>query len=219
MKISYYISVFIIFVILGFFVITYASGYKIDITNRTLNPTGFISVETRDAEVYLNGEIQKETSGKYAFRNLKPGEYEVTVKREGYQDWTKKFQLGPGEAKVLNEVIQFKTSPTIEEYSLEQKDFFEKLADRDSIFAQNGEIYQNGNFVTRFSSQVDGLCWYPDRRYLAFTYEDNLKIIQIDGTNEINLVEKKSKTPVVFINSGRAVIYESDGKIFKAIIR
>jgi len=218
MKSKYYIVAILVFVVAAFYVITYASGYKIDITNRNISQTGMIVVQSDpQTKIYLNNVEQG--SGNVTIRNLKKGNYKVDIKREGYHDWSTSFELKGGEANIINYAILFKRNPEIGEYKIGQADFINSLSDTDSLTVLNNEIYQNSQFVTRLASEIKGVCWYSDRRYIAYTYSDTLKVISIDGTNEVKLVEKKSDTPVVFINSGRAVIYESDGKVYRAIIR
>lgn len=217
MKYGLYLTAIAAFFVSAFFVITYASGYKVDITNRKLNQTGLISVTTDNADVYLGDKLIG--NGKITERDLTPGSYNITVKKEGYFDWNKEIELDPGQAEIINYIVLFKQNPEVKEYQVEQADFLTKFTDTDGLQTTNNEIYQNSNFVTRFAKDVFGACWYPDRRYLAFTNDNKLKIIEIDGTNEISLFDKSSQTPVVFVNSGRVVIFENNSKIYQAQIR
>jgi hypothetical protein len=217
MKTLFYVFSIIIFLIAAFFITAYASGYKFDIRKGNISQTVMLVVETDGYNIDLDGKfIGKD---KVTLRDLKPGEYQIRIYKEGYQDWTRKVELSPGQAGIINDAILFKSSPAVSEYSLDDKSFFTKISDRDGLSVQDHEIIQNGNFVTRFAREVKGVSWYPDRRYIAYTYENKLKIIEIDGTNEIILVDKTSDSPAVFINSGRSVIYENDGKVYKADIR
>ena len=218
MKSIYYLIAIIAFFVGAFFIITYASGYKIDITNRNISQTGMIVVEApEDATVYLNDKEQGQ--GKLTLRNLEPNPYTVTIKEDGYSSWSKNLELDPGEAEIINDAILFKTSPDIEEYKVDQNDFFKKLSESDGISVNNNEIYQNSNYITRFANDIKGVCWYSDRRYVAYTYDKKLKIIEIDGTNEVTLLDKDSDSPVVFLNSGRYVVYENNGKVYRAKIK
>ncbi|MFH1855562.1 MAG: PEGA domain-containing protein [bacterium] len=218
MKSKYYIAAIVAFFVAAFYVISYASGYKIDITNRNISQTGMIVVQSDpQAKIYLNDTEQG--SGNVTVRNLEKGNYNVVIKRDGYYSWSRSFELKGGEANIINDAILFKTDPEISEFKIEQSDFISSLSDTDSLTVVNNEIFQNSQFVTRLAKEIKGVCWYSDRRYIAYTYKDTLKIISIDGTNEVKLLEKKSDTPVVFINSGRSVIYESDGKVYRATIR
>jgi len=217
MKYGIYIAAVAAFVIAGFFIITYAAGYKVDITNRSLNQTGLISVSSDNADIYIDDILIG--NGKITKRNLEPKGYRISVKKEGYFDWSKQVELESGEAEIINYAVLFKQSPVVSEYSVNQSDFLNKFADSDGLQIINNEIYQNDNFVTRYSKDVFGLSWYTDQRYLAFSNDSKLKIIEIDGTNEISLLDKASQTPVVFVNSGRVVIFENDGKLYQAQIR
>lgn len=218
MKSIYYLTAIIAFFVSAFFIVTYASGYKVDITNRNISQTGMIVIEAdQDSTVYLD-EVEQGT-GKLTIRGLEPQNYALAVRREGYNSWSKNIELDPGEAEIINDIILFKTNPEIEEYKMDEKDFFDKLADKDQILVSGNEIYQNGNYVTRFSNEVKGVCWYPNRRYIAYTYDKKLKIVEIDGTNEITLLDKDSDSPVLFTSAGRYVIFEKDSKVYRAKIR
>jgi hypothetical protein len=213
----YYILAVILFLICAFLVVTYAAGYKIDIKQRKMSQTGIISVQTDGGQIYINGKF--EGTDEVTLRNLVSGKYLVEVKKDGYHPWSKSFELAPGEAKILDNVVLFKENPKVEEYKIETSDFFQKLADTDNLQVNGGEIYQNGNFITRFEKDVFGASWYPDRKYISFTYEGKLRIMEIDGSNNIEIATKNSTSPAVFVNSGRTAIYENDGKIYRAEIR
>ena len=215
-NIYYSIGVFV-FIVAAFFVVTYATGYKVDLTNRNISQMSMIVVQSDDADIKLNGLLVG--SGKIVLRDLEPGEYTINISKEGYQDWNRTLELAPGQAGVVDDDILFKSDVTAEEYNVKESDFFTRLSDTEDLSVENNEIYQNLNFVTRLASDIKGVSWYADRRYIAYTADNQLKIIEIDGTNEITLLEKKSDTPVVFLNSGRSVVYESDGKVYKADIR
>ena len=217
MKSIYYILTILLFVVGAFFVVTYASGYKVDITNRQVSQTGMIIVEAGDSTVFLDDEPVG--SGKVTLRSLNPDEYVIKVSKDGYFNWYQTVDLLPGEAEIINDVVMFKENPEIEEYKIEDKEFFEKLSESDGLYSDGHEIYQNNNFVTRFSESLSGLTWYNDRRYISYTYQNKLKVMRIDGTNEFTLLEKNSSSPAVFVNSGRYVIYEHDGKVFRAKIK
>jgi hypothetical protein len=166
----------------------------------------------------MDGKL--EGKGKTTIRGLQAKSYLVEVKKDGYHTWSKEVEIGKGEAITLNGIILFKENPVIEEFSQNiDKSSISKLADTDNIQVANGEIYQNGLLVTRFANDPLGVSWYSDRRYMAFTQDGSLKIIGIDGTNIIEILKKSSDSPVIFVNSGRSVIYENDGKVYRAEIR
>lgn len=215
-----YLFLVILFLICGFIVIAYATGYKIDLKTRDITQTAIIDVQTdvRDASIFINDELRD--TGRATIRNVEPGIYDVKVLRDGYHSWEKRITVTAGEAAVLNDVVLFKTNPKVTNFTADiNRDQLFKLADTDNLVLQNGEIYQNSTIITRFFSNVSSPSWYPDRRYIAFTNDKKAKIIEIDGTNQVELVDKNSDTPIVFVNSGRMMIYENGGKIYQAEIR
>lgn len=220
MKFTGYFLTAISFIIIAFFVVSYAAGYKIDLVNRKIKQTAMLDVQTKtkDSKIFLNGEEQG--TGSAIIRDLEPGTYEVKVSKDGYHEWSKTISLAPGQAETLNDVSLFLLEPVSEEFKDElNTSSISKLADTDNLYSNGGEIYENNLLVTRLSTDIFGLSWYPDRRYIAFTTNDKLNIIEIDGTNRIELLDKKSDSSVVFVNSGVSVIYENDGKIYRATIR
>jgi len=220
MRILNYALSAISFVLLAGLIIAYASGYKINLSTRNLSQTAVIDVQPdiNDAQVSLNNQVMG--NGHQSLRYLSPGHYDLKVSKDGYHDWTKSLDLKRNEAVVLNDIVMFKQSPEQTEFDFNGgQDSISKISDTDNLRTSGGEIYQNDALVTRLSTDIKGLCWYTDRRYLAFTSNGALKIIQIDGTNEVDLFQKNSDGPVVFVNSGRSVIYESNGKIYRSQIR
>lgn len=215
-NIYYTIGVFI-FIIAGFFCITYATGYKVDISTRNLVQTSMIVVQTDNADISLDNKPVG--TGKVVLRDLKSGHYNIDISKEGYHSWNRAIDLVPGEAEIIDDDILFKTEIVPQEYTVTEPGFFANLSDAQNLSTVSNELYQNSNFVTRFTEEIKGVCWYSDRRYIAYTYDNHLKIIETDGTNEVLILEKNSDTPAVFTNSGRSVVYENNGKVYKADIR
>jgi len=213
----YYSLGVIAFIIGAFFVLTYALGYKVDISNRNITQTAMIIIQSDEANIYIDNKLVG--FGRVVLRDLEPGHYKVKLTKTGYHDWQKQVDLLSGQAEIIDDDILFKNKISPAEYTEVSSDFLNSFADTQNLSDKNNEIYQNYEYVTRFAKEATGVCWYSDRRYIAFTYEGKLKIIQTNGTNEIALLDKNSASPVVFINSGRSVIYENNGKIYKADIR
>jgi len=209
-----------LFLACGAILVMFAAGYRIDYQGKNIAVTSIIEVSAQPntAGIYINDELQGQ--GRVVLRNLNAGFYNIEVKDDGYHEWNNRINLASGEAKVIETVLLFKTNPKINnsEPGVTVENII-NLADTNGLGSNGGEIYYNNDLVTRFSDNVRGLCWYPDRRHIVFTQNDKLKIVDLDGTNEIELLAKNSSTPVIFSNSGHRVIYENNGKIFQADIR
>jgi hypothetical protein len=173
---------------------------------------------TAETDIYINDVF--EGTGKVVKRGLQPGRYKIDVKKSGFHSWTREVNIEAGRALSIEDPILFLENPIIEEFSLDgTAQSLAKISETDGLGFVNSEIYQNGVFVTRFNSDVSGLCWYNDRRYLAFTQDGWLKIMGIDGANITSILKKSSAEPVVFVNSGKSVIFEDSGKFYRAQIR
>lgn len=71
-------------------------GYRIDLDSKKLVATGTLVVQTspKDALIKINGEIQdKKTPA--TLRYVLPGEYEMTLEKEGYSSFTKRITIHP----------------------------------------------------------------------------------------------------------------------------
>jgi len=79
--------------------ILYATGYRFTDTFKIIKTGGlFIAVPESGAEVIIGDEIIKQTGvfQKNIFvQNLKPGSYEISVKKEGFQSWSKRLLVFP----------------------------------------------------------------------------------------------------------------------------
>jgi hypothetical protein len=92
------ILVFIFLVSLPFLYL-YATGYRFDLFEPTnIYSTGglYIAVERAGAEIYIDGELVRETRAfRRAFyaQNIEPGTHRVHVQKEGYHTWVKELPV------------------------------------------------------------------------------------------------------------------------------
>jgi hypothetical protein len=103
-------SVFIlIFLAITAFLIFYANGYTYDFTKKKIEKTGvlFIKSYPRNAEIYLNGKLQTNTTPTLINRLL-PNDYQVTIKKNGYFDWKKTLTVYPKDTTFIEDITLFK---------------------------------------------------------------------------------------------------------------
>jgi len=203
---------------LALFIIGYASGYGFNLSDKSLYRTGIIEVQPNppQSKIYVNGKYQGD--GRIRL-SLAPGRYRIKVTCELYNEYEKQVDLKKGQAIVLNQVQLFLGEPKVEKFDQGQlKGELEQLTESDGLSSQNSEIYQGDNLITRFSSDVYGLSWFPNRSMISYTQNNRLKLISIDGDYIVNLLDKDSKSPAVYINSGKFVIYKNAGDIYRAQI-
>jgi len=85
------LSTVLIVGIIGTIAILYARGYRLqpDKDQLTIGPTGLLVVNSdpKAAQVFVNGELKTATDNSIS---LTPGDYEISVKKEGYLTWDKR---------------------------------------------------------------------------------------------------------------------------------
>ncbi len=88
---------FIVFIVLAPLIVLYVRGVTYDFDKKAFVTTGILAVrsEPKDAGIYLNNQLKKETSGDIKF--VAVGEYEVSVKKDGYFPWSKRLTIKSGQ--------------------------------------------------------------------------------------------------------------------------
>ncbi|HYE22347.1 MAG TPA: PEGA domain-containing protein [Verrucomicrobiae bacterium] len=84
----------VIFLAASPFLVLFARGYKYDFSKRQIVKTGSLIVRTEPshAEILLNGKKNRADTPT-TIRFLSPQDYIVTIKKPGYQDWTKRLGI------------------------------------------------------------------------------------------------------------------------------
>lgn len=77
---------------LAFLIIRLAQGYKPDLDNGGLKPTGLLvaTSEPDAAQLFVDGKLKSATNTTI---NLTPGQYEVEIKKDGFFPWKKTLTL------------------------------------------------------------------------------------------------------------------------------
>lgn len=92
-------------------IIAYGRGYRFDVTNRAVNPTGLVVVQSEPsgAQIIIDGKIKTATPATFP---LSPGVYTITVAKEGFQSWEKHINL---QGEVVNKIdaLLLPTNPSL----------------------------------------------------------------------------------------------------------
>lgn len=88
---------FIIFLILAPAIVLYVRGITYDFSKKAFVTTGILAMrlEPKEADIYLNNKLKRKSSGDIKF--VLPGEYDVTVKKDGYFTWSKRLSVESGQ--------------------------------------------------------------------------------------------------------------------------
>lgn len=108
-KIISIIVVPVLLIVTAVIVIAYARGYRFDTTNPGLNSTGILvaTSEPNGAQVFIDGEFSGATNSNI---NLDPGNYDVTITKEGYHTWNRTMRV-QGEIVVTTGATLFLRNP------------------------------------------------------------------------------------------------------------
>lgn len=126
-KILFYIFI-LAFLVITPLTILYAQGYRIQLSwppkwDQALQKTGMLSLETAPAgaKVYIDGEPQTSLADKFfsdpenshirtpaQIKYLLPGEYQVTLEKDGYWEWEKRMEVKPGKQTKAENITLFK---------------------------------------------------------------------------------------------------------------
>lgn len=92
-------------------IIAYGRGYRFDVTNSNVRPTGLISITSQPggAQVFINGELRAATD---VSLNIDPGWYTVTIAKEGYQPWEKYLRV-QGEVVTRADALLVPSNPSL----------------------------------------------------------------------------------------------------------
>ena len=109
-----YCIFFLIFFITAPIVVLWAQGYHYNFSKRRLEKTGVLFLESKPtkAEIYLNGKLQNDKTS-VRIKNLLPGQYEVSLQKEGYQPWKKKLAIRTSETTFAQYIRLFKQEPIL----------------------------------------------------------------------------------------------------------
>lgn len=94
-------------------VVLYTAGYRYHFKKEKFQKSGGIILEfqPKEVKIYLQDKKIKETGffdNSHKISDLLPGEYDTTIKKEGYYDWNKKIKVESEKVSFLKDIILFK---------------------------------------------------------------------------------------------------------------
>lgn len=105
--IAFYFSV-ILFCVLLPVILSYALGYQIDYHNLKIYKTGILYIASRPAgaSIYLNGVMRQDLTPA-RIEELKPGNYKVEVRKDGFYPWEKDMAVRPNMVTKADRIVLF----------------------------------------------------------------------------------------------------------------
>jgi len=200
-----------LFLLIAPLVILYSQGYRIDINSKKIIRTGgiYLDIRPEGAEIFLDGKFQKKTSfiSNSAYINdLKPKEYKIEVKKEGFHPWQKNLEIKENLVINFNDIFLIPENPKYTTLAQKTEDFFFSPDGRKIILKENGEkswnlkiieldINLKSNLFSGFESpeiELLDLKFSPDSEKILFSTKEKEKqriwILEIESP----IQEKKS---------------------------
>ncbi|MBI5530177.1 MAG: PEGA domain-containing protein [Candidatus Doudnabacteria bacterium] len=119
---------FLAFLILAPAIVLYVRGITYDFTKKAFVTTGVLAIrsEPKSAEIYLDGELKRDGDGDIRF--LVPKEYDVSIKKSGYQTWNKRLEILSGQvtwgSPAYNKIFLLLENPSAKTISEGVSDFY-----------------------------------------------------------------------------------------------
>ena len=103
-----YISFISLFIILTPLLILYSLGYRYDFNTNSLEKNGafYIKSYPKGANIYINN-IDTEEKTPRQITNIKPGLYNLEIKKDNYIPWKKQLYIQSGETTFVEDIVLF----------------------------------------------------------------------------------------------------------------
>lgn len=204
------------------YLIVYSLGYKIDFSSRKIVKEGIIvlSINPKPDKILLNN--QDMGSKINASFTVESGNYNIIIKKDGYQDWKATSKVESEIVNYYKYVELFRTNVVLSDLTDQSK--INYLNTPTSILIENApkgltyndyEIWIADKIVARFSLNISSVSWYPDNKHVVFQQGSELKIVDDQGKNETVLVALLNDHPAKYaIGSNGTEIYISQDNTY-----
>ncbi|MCL5410830.1 MAG: PEGA domain-containing protein [Patescibacteria group bacterium] len=204
-------------------ILFYAEGYRFNYKNFKISKIGVIAVTSfpKEATVKINNRVKAQKTP-YS-QNLSPDYYNLELSKTGYVTWNRTVLVQSEFVNNFKNVVLFKEKP--ETNKLTDQRIINQLnspidtlalKNNDSLYYSDYEIWVSGNLVTRFSEPITRVIWYSDKQHIIYQQGEEIRVIELTGTNDTPLAILSNTTPTSFIiNDKGDQLYYRDGSQYK----
>ena len=218
-----YISFISLFIILTPLLILYSLGYRYDFNTNSLEKNGafYIKSYPKGANIYINN-IDTEEKTPRQITNIKPGLYNLEIKKDNYIPWKKQLYIQSGETTFVEDIVLFLEN---KEKVLLHTGSADYLINQDSskyAYLDNNldliitDIEQERIFnVHSFTKEYNLIAWSVDNKQILLSDNINYYIFNIDQ-KELNKLSLKNIDKIIFDNYNSNLLwFLNDGKLYK----
>jgi hypothetical protein len=137
------------FLILVFLVIApittfYAIGWRFDFKTNKFYEIGalFLKIQPKNTEIWIDGKLNKKTDflfGSVLIEGLLPKTYSIQIKKDGYNDWQKDFEVKKREVTEAKNIFLFPKNPELSVLSQNTDALFLGKNDKQILFKKINE--------------------------------------------------------------------------------
>lgn len=227
------LTFFAVFFASALFLVASANGYYFNLEEKRFAPTGLINltVEQTPVTVSVNGKTKQYKRTPINLSYLLPERYDVAVIKDGYNTWRKTFDVETGSVEINPFITLFLANGDIKPATESQiNDLNEFIADPpvfDDMDVRANEVWvkplsrtypfntvaDDLSLISRFSSPVLKVHWYTDRTHVVFQVDDEIRIMDRDGSNDHVMAKltRAEVTDFMVTSNGEVLVYR-DGE-------
>ncbi len=194
----------------------YSLGYQINWAAHSIAQTGIFSLKssssTLQATVIINNEV-KASRLPLRLTHVFPGQYSVTIKKDGYQSWSRIIDIKPNKVAIYKYILLIRENPVMVNPDPQDAQLLTTTPDNQGIEVRENELWIDNQFITRTSQDIVSASWFPDHQHIVYQVGTELLLAEPDGsTTEKLLTIKQTKVvPFAFKNNGQILVYKEDG--------
>lgn len=226
-RVLFYSSV-VVFLLLSYGAVLLATGYVFDFKNFKFVKTGTLAFKSdvKGANVYFkNKKIGKiaPISGNFSKKYLLPGSYEVSVRKDGYQNWEKTAEIKSQEVTNFFSIVLVRKNPDLE--LLVSNDAAKVTGEKIDDVLESEQ--RESNFVQEFLSLnrfKETILVAPDNKKLAYLNNSELAVFWTED-QKFEPVRKKGDaqlavrlsvpiTAFFWTKDSEHLVYSTSEKIF-----
>ncbi len=205
-KIIFYILFALFFVTAATGIIFYAKGYRYNFKTKKIEKIGIIELNfyPTKAKAFFEDKPIKRQKSPIRIKNLKAGDYQIRIKKEGFFTWNKKITVNPERVNKLFYILLFPENPEVQKLADEVSDFVLSPDDKkiayintnfenfgiyivDTTTKEQNKIFPLDNEINSSKFVFEQLKWSPDNTKLMFIQKD--KELEQSSIYSINVLK------------------------------
>jgi hypothetical protein len=219
---------FFIVVAIASALIFYAQGYTINFKNFKIIKSGLLVLNFTDKPESISIPGKEVSLKNTIAQTLQGGDYKIEAKKSSCETWNRNIKIEQEKLTQFDNIIFIKNDPSVSEMTQDEINWMNSTPDSSLAPSKNGALSSNGyeiwvgnRLITRLSSKISQVKWYDDGAHITYISENKIRIIDIDGYNNTNLVslENATNAKYLFRYQGKVIYFKDNNNYYKAKVR